>query len=84
MSDLVGRLRTHVAEYYSGRPVNLALCKDAADEIERLRERLAKLQGTPPNVLFYQEQAKYWPRDRLTICSHSLLTQSSDAPTSAL
>ena len=59
MSDLVGRLRTHVAEYYSGRPVSLALCKDAADEIERLRERLAKLQEAPPNILFYQEQAEY-------------------------
>jgi hypothetical protein len=56
MSDLVGRLRTHVAEYYSGRPVSLALCKDAADEIERLRGRLAELQHAPPHVLFYQDQ----------------------------
>jgi hypothetical protein len=67
MSDLVGRLRTHVAEYYSGRPVSLALCKDAADEIERLRERLAKLQDAPPNVLFYQEQAGCGA-ERLAIC----------------
>jgi hypothetical protein len=62
MSDLVGRLRTHVAEYYSGRPVNLALCKDAADEIERLRERLAKLHETAPNALSTNSQAEYWPR----------------------
>ena len=40
--------------------MNLALCKDAADEIERLRERLAKLHETAPNVLVYQEQAEYW------------------------
>jgi hypothetical protein len=31
--------------------MNLALCKDAADEIERLRERLAKPHETAPNVL---------------------------------
>jgi hypothetical protein len=57
MSDLLGRLRIHVAEYYSGRPVSLALCKDADDEIGLLHERPAKLQDAPPNVLFYQEQA---------------------------
>jgi hypothetical protein len=32
---------------------------DAADEIERLRERLCNLQQAPPNVLLYQEQAEY-------------------------
>jgi hypothetical protein len=58
MSDLVGRLRTHVAEYYSGRPVDLALCKDAADEIERLRERLAKLQGTGHHPMFSFTKSK--------------------------
>ena len=56
MSDLVGRLRTHVAEYYSGRPVNLALCKDAADEIERLRERGQRRWGSFTDLAEIQRQ----------------------------
>jgi hypothetical protein len=32
--------------------VNLTLCKDAADEIERLREQLAKLRETAASMNF--------------------------------
>jgi hypothetical protein len=75
MSDIVERLRAEADEYIGD---DGALCREAADEIARLRSRVAELekalQGVVSDVLEYERINNLSPSPGREYCWDSIAT----------